>query len=117
MSRYADDDGWQNPERERDYRDRYGYHHAPHSGLGIASCIIALCVMLFGVILLTIDRLMEASRPGGIKEDSAEAMVIGFLVFLDLGAALVGLVLGIVGAAMGNRNKLFAGLGIGINGL
>ena len=44
-------------------------------------------------------------------------MVVGLFFLLNLAAALVGLVLGIVGAAVGNRNKLLAGLGIGLNSL
>src|SRR5438309_11812632 len=116
MSRYTDDESWDEPERERDYRDCYGLYRAPpHSGLGIASCIIGGCTFLFGIILVVIAGVLEASRPGGVDEESPEAMVMGLLMVA--GAALVGLVLGIVSAAMGKRNKLFPGLGIGINAL
>src|SRR5438309_11526687 len=116
MSRYTDDESWDEPERERDYRDCYGLYRAPpHSGLGIASCIIGGCALLFGIILVVIAGVLEASRPGGVDEESPEAMLMGLLMCVVAGAALVGLVLGIVGAAMGKRNKRFPGLGIASN--
>jgi hypothetical protein len=122
MSRYASDDDRDEPARPRGRRDDYDedynrYDPPPHSGLGIASCIIGGCTFVFALVLVVIAGVMEASHPGGIDENSPTAMFLGFLIFVCLIAALVGLVLGIVGATMRNRNKLFAGLGIGVNSL
>ena len=118
MSRYAYDDyDYDDRDRERGYRDPYRDEAPPHSGMGIASCIVGGLVIVFSLVLVVVAGIMEQSRPGGIDEDSSEAAIIGLLLFLNLGAALVGIVLGIVGAATGHRNKLFAGLGIGLNSL
>jgi hypothetical protein len=89
----------------------------PHSGMGIASCIIGACAFFLGIVLFVIAAMMEASNPNAFDEESPQAFFLGLLLLLDVSASLVGLVLGIVGVAIGNRNKLFAGLGIGLNAL
>src|SRR5262245_48917024 len=93
------------------------YRAPPHSGLGIASCIIFACALLLGIVVFVAAGLLEMSRPGSFDDDSPEVMLVGLALLADMTFALVGLVLGIVGAATGNCNKLSAGLGIGLNGL
>jgi hypothetical protein len=100
-------------------RRRYAFDRPlPHSGLGIASCVISGCILIFCVVLFIIAGIMEASHPNIFdEEESPQVIVLGLLFILNLLASLIGLVLGIVAAALGNRNKLFAGLGIGLNSL
>src|SRR6516225_6114658 len=98
MSRHAYDDDWNEPPRPRRRREDYEEDHSrydppPHSGLGIASCIIGGCTFVFALVLVVIAGVMEASHPGGIDENSPTAMFLGFLIFVCLIAALVGLVL------------------------
>ena len=114
MNRYANDD-FDYDDGERDYRDSYAIAAQPHSGMGIASCIIGGLALVFSLVLVIVAGIMEMSQPGGFDEESPQAMIIGLLLFLNIGAALVGGVLGIVGAATPRRNKLFAGIGIGLN--
>ena len=112
---YDDDGSWSQP---RGDRRPYAYDRPlPHSGLGIASCIIACCALLFCIVLFVIAGIVEALHPDAFEEDSPPVIIVGLLFLLNLLASLVGLVLGIVGASLGNRNKLFAGLGIGLNAL
>jgi hypothetical protein len=125
MPRFADDDDddWDEPRRVRRRRrdeedDGYAYDRPlPHSGLGIAACVIAAGVLVCAVVIFAVAGLLETSRPGGIGDDSTEAAVLGGLLLIDVVAALIGLVLGIVGVAQHRRNKLFAGIGLGANAL
>lgn len=112
------DDDWHEPARSRYREDEYDFSRPlPHSGLGIASFLVGVGALFFGILLVVVAGIMEAARPGGIDENSPEAMVVGLLLLADVVGALVGLVLGIIGAVTAHRNKLFAGLGIGINAL
>jgi len=122
MARFADDDEFDDYEprrvRRRRRSDRYAYDGPlPHSGLGIASCVIAACAFVFIVLLFAVAGMMAVSQRGQVADDSAEAMMLGGLLLLDAIAMLVGLILGIVGIAQGGRNKLYAGIGLGANGL
>jgi hypothetical protein len=120
MGRFADDDEFDDYEPRRIRRRRRDYDHdgpLPHSGLGIASCVIAACAFVFIILLFAIAGMMSVSQRGEIADDSAEAMVLGGILVLDAVAMLVGLILGIVGIAQGRRNKLFAGIGLGANAL
>src|SRR5262245_48357657 len=114
MSRYADEDHWNDAERE--YADHFD-HSPPHSGLGIASCGLALFAFLITGIVFVAVSFMDDSVLDDLDNITPEE---GVLILLTLGAmflALVGVVLGIIGAITPHRNKLFAGLGIGINSL
>ena len=122
MARFADEDDFDDyePRRVRRRRRPDGYAYdgpLPHSGLGIASCVIAACAFVFIILLFAIAAMTAVSQRGEIADDSAEAMVMGGLVLLDAVAMLVGLILGIVGVAQRERNKLFAGLGLCANSL
>ena len=121
MSRYAYDDyDYDDRDRERGYRDPYRDEAPPHSGMGIASCIIGGLVFVFSIAIFVVAAIMEQSNPSLFDDDSPdtpEAMALVLLFILNVIAALIGIVLGIVGAATAGRNKLFAGIGIGINSL
>lgn len=82
-----------------------------HSGLGVASFVTSLISGVLIFLLLAVAGVMEASTPGGISEDSASAMVVGLLLFVFLGVALVALGLGIGGLVQRDRKKIFALLG------
>ena len=82
-----------------------------HSGLGVASFVTSLISGVVIFLLLAVAGVMEASTPGGISEDSLSAMVVGLILLLFLGVALVALGLGIAGLLQKNRKKIFALLG------
>jgi hypothetical protein len=116
-SDYPDYD-WDKRHSTRGREDVYDYDRPlPHSGLGIFSCLVAVAVVFFSAGLFILFYIVEIRDQNGLDEDSPQAAVLFLLYMLDMGGALVGLVLGVVGAAMPNRNKLFAGLGIGANSL
>ena len=83
-----------------------------HSAFGIASFILSIFVGMSMFLAFVIAGVMEASRPGGMDEQSIQAVIVGLaiitLIFLDL----VAVVLGIVGLFQKNRKKVFAILGV-----
>lgn len=83
-----------------------------HSGLGIASFITSVVSGLFIFLLFVVAGVMEASRPGGLDENSAGAVTIGLFLFFFLGTALIALGLGIGGLFQKERRSLFCVLGI-----
>jgi hypothetical protein len=105
---------------ERDRADDREYRSPPHSGMGIASCIIGGLVFVFTIAIFVVGAIMEQSNPDLFEKevpDSPEEIALILMFFLNLVFALVGIVLGIIGAATPRRNKLFAGIGIGLNSL
>ena len=82
-----------------------------HSGLGIASFTTSVVSGILMFLLLLIAGVMEASTPGGMDENSAGAMMVGFFLLAFLGAALVALGLGIGGLIQKDRKKIYAILG------
>ena len=90
---------------------------SPHSGLGITALVLSvLCgVSMFGLVLLA--GIMEASTPGGINEESPEAIMLGLCILGGILLSFIGLGLGIAGLFQGNRKKLFAVLGVIFNGM
>ena len=93
--------------------------HEPlqHSGLGIASFILALVSGLSVIALIVVAGFMEASTPGGVDEDDPAVIVLGLTVCAGAIAAVVGLALGIAGAVQRHRKKVFAVLGLVFNAL
>ncbi len=63
-------------------------------------------------MLVVIAAVVAASTLGGIDEQSAEAVIIGALLFAFIGTSLIALGLGISGLLRKDRKKLFAILGI-----
>ena len=87
------------------------------SGLGIASFIIAVAVGFGMVLLVVYAGVVEASSPGGMDEESMTAIAIGLGALGGMAAALLGVVLGIAGLVQRDRKRLFAVLGLVLNGL
>ena len=83
-----------------------------HSGLGVASFSVALVVLILTFIIVVIAGVMEASTPGGMDENSAAVMMVGFGVIGMLLANVVAFGLGIGGIFQRDRKKLYAILGM-----
>lgn len=81
------------------------------SGLGIASLILSILSALAIFALVVLAGMMEAATPGGLDENSTEAMLVGLLLFAFVGAALLALGLGIGGLVQSNRRKTLAIIG------
>ena len=81
------------------------------SGPGIGSFVVSATCAVLMFLLLVVAGMLELSTPGGLDEESAEAMLIGMFMFLLMGGLLVGLGLGIGGLLQRERRKTFAILG------
>ena len=77
----------------------------------MASFIISLVIGLLLVIIIVIAGVIEESTPGGMDEESAPAVIIGFLLINLLIGDLIAFGLGIAGLAQRNSKKIFALLG------
>jgi hypothetical protein len=100
----------------RDDIDLFEPRPLPHSGLGIASFVIALCGALLMVLVIVVAGILGSTRPGAFKADSSAAMILGFAIIGLCLAMLVGIVLGVVALFQAERAKLFAILGLSIGG-
>jgi len=92
-------------------------HYRKHSGLGIASFVIALLVGVLEFAVIIAAGIMETSAPGGMDEDSPAVMAVGFAICFGVLMHVMGLILGIVGVAQSGRNRVFAILGSIFNGV
>ena len=81
------------------------------SGLGIASLILSIVSALAIFVLIMLAGMVESATPGGMDENSPEAILIGLFLVGFMGAALLGLGLGIGGLVQQNRNKTLAIVG------
>ncbi len=88
-----------------------------HSGLGIASLILAIVSGLSIFAVLILAGVLQASTPGIMDEESPVVMMIGFAVIGSAGLGLIGLGLGIAGLLQSNRQKVAPVLGLILNGL
>ncbi|MEJ2497014.1 MAG: hypothetical protein P8Y43_05990 [Sulfurovaceae bacterium] len=79
-----------------------------HSGIGIASFVISIVAGILIFIVLAIAGSIEASTPGGIDENSTEAVMIGLAIIglLFLNVLSVGLGIGVL--LQKERKKIFA---------
>jgi hypothetical protein len=82
-----------------------------HSGLGIASFTISIVCAILLFLLFLIAGVMEASTPGGIDEESVEAVMLGLFIIFLLFLNLLAIGLGIGGLLQTERKKIFAILG------
>lgn len=87
-----------------------------HSGAGIASFIIALAVGLVELVGVIGAGVMVSRNPD-VANDSPVAMSLGLAICGGVLLGLVGVVLGIVGLVMRQRRRVFAIIGLVINGL
>ena len=82
-----------------------------NSGIGIASFVISIAAGIVTFVVFGIAGVIEASTPGGMVENSVEAIMIGLGVIGLSIAGLVALGLGIGGLFQKERKKIFAILG------
>ena len=79
--------------------------------------MIAVVVGLAELVLLVIAGIMESRTPGGMDENSPEAMILGLLLIGGVVISLVGGVLALAGLVQGERSKVLPILGLGFNGI
>jgi hypothetical protein len=102
-----------------DWPGQPAFRPLKHSELGFFSSALAilsivLCVGYWGLIVTALGLAAQNRMPP--PKDSPVPMIAGLM---GIGAglvALVGTILGIVGVTVGNRKKLFAWIGLGLNG-
>ncbi|MCM3631180.1 hypothetical protein M3194_28095 [Paenibacillus glycanilyticus] len=103
------------------------------SGLGIASFILALVTVLLvvgAIISVTVfvsevsgdaqgflNEIESMEEEGTFPSEFVSVMIAGLAMIASIGIAIIGLILGIVGAVQKNRRKVFAIIGIVLNGL
>lgn len=100
-----------------------------HSGLGIASFVMAIIAILLGVLGMILSvvfvaqaaedptSLLIEAESGTIPEGVGSILAAVVLMFLGVGISFIGLILGIVGIFAKNRRKVFAIIGLVVNGL
>lgn len=88
-----------------------------HSGLGIASFMIAIGMGLLEFVLFAAAGVLETTTPGGIDENSDVAIILGLALIGGILADMMGIGLGIAGLFQPRRKKIFAVLGIIIGAL
>jgi hypothetical protein len=86
-----------------------------HSGLGIASFIIAIVLGVFEFLFIVVAGIVETTNSGGIEAKPTIAIVVGMSILLGVGLSLVGIGLGIAGLIQKNRKKVFTILGLVFN--
>ena len=119
----ADEDYWRRPyapQQPQGYPQYSQYSpYAPaakHSGLGIASFVIAIIVGVIELETIVIAAVIGMNAGAkGIADDSPEAMGIGLGAFCGLALAVLGGILGLIGCFQPNRRKVFAILGLLFN--
>lgn len=82
-----------------------------HSGLGIASFIISIIAGLLLLTIIAAAGYFEATMPGGMSEDSIQAMIVGLIIILAAAGELVAFSLGVVSLFAKDRKKIFGILG------
>lgn len=83
-----------------------------HSGFGVSSFIISIIVGALIFFVFVIAGVMEAKTPGGINENSLDAIVIGALLLLFLALDVLAAGLGIAGLFQRDRKKSLSILGL-----
>lgn len=88
-----------------------------HSGLGIASFVLALGCAFLAFAMIVVAGVMEVSTPGGIDEESLAAGLVGLAILTALFGSFVAFILGAAGLFQSQRKKIFAALGLIFSGL
>lgn len=86
--------------------------HTPHSGMGIAAFITAVCGAVLMLGLVVIAGIIETTTPGGMEETSMSAILLGLGLMLTALMQLVAFGLGVAGALQADRRRVFAVLGL-----
>lgn len=89
--------------------------HTPHSGVGIAAFITALCGAVLMLGLIVIAGIIETTTPGGMEETSMSAILVGLGLMCTALMQLVAFGLGVAGALQTGRRRVFAILGLVIS--
>jgi hypothetical protein len=87
------------------------------SGLGIASLVVAIAAGATAFALVVVAGMMEVSTPGGMDEESPQAILVGLGIFGVLGLNFLGLGLGVAGIVQPDRSRVVAILGLVLNAL
>lgn len=82
-----------------------------HSGAGIASLVVAVLAGLWLFIMLIIAGVVENATPGGMDEESAEAILIGLGMMASGAGGFVALCLGIAGLVQPQRQRVYPIIG------
>ncbi|RIX52413.1 hypothetical protein D3P08_13125 [Paenibacillus nanensis] len=100
-----------------------------HSGLGIASfvlAIVSILALIIGIIMSVAAAAnymnvspsdIESEILAGSGEEFAAFVGAGLLMMLSIGLSIIGLVLGIIGLVIKNRKKIFGIIGVILNAL
>lgn len=83
-----------------------------HSAFGISSFILSMLTGIIIFVLVVIAGVLEVSTPGGINEESVEAVVLGLCILAALFGCLVAFGIGIAGLIQKDRKKIFSILGV-----
>ena len=103
------DDDYERPKRRRRRRTLL------HSGPGIVSTALGVLAIL--VIFLTIVAAgAMAAKNDDLPDNDPRIITVGAFVLAGAGLAVVGGILGLVGVLVRGRNKLFAAVGLSVNG-
>jgi hypothetical protein len=103
----------------RDYDD-YDFGPLKHSGLGVASFIIAIGAGVMIAIVVFLAAVIESRQPGALDaldHDSPGAMALGGAACFAFLLAIIGVGLGIAGVCQRERKTVFAIIGLVLNGL
>jgi hypothetical protein len=85
------------------------------SGIGIASFVLAIASGVTAAALVVIAGVMEVSTPGGMDEESPQAIIIGLGIFGVIGLNMLGIGLGVAGFFQPDRSRIFSVLGLVFN--
>jgi hypothetical protein len=83
-----------------------------HSGFGIASFVISIISGVSLFVVFGIAGMAEVSTPGGLDENSEQAVMLGIAMMFFFVISLVAFGLGIGGLFQKERKKVFAILGV-----
>jgi hypothetical protein len=95
----------------RRHAERMEMDELRHSDLGVVSFLLSLAAGVALAVIVVIAGVMEATTPGGIDEESVEAIAAGLAMIAFLGLSLLAFCLGVCGLLQRRRKKLFAILG------
>lgn len=88
-----------------------------HSGLGIASTVIAVFAGLALLAVFVYAGYVGMNEGGQLSETDPRAMMIGFGMIAALAVLALGAILGIAGLFVGERKRVFAWVGLVLNAL